>query len=151
MLEQLTERMIVRASPECCLEVALDVEKYPEWATDIKEVEVLVRDKGGRAEHVRFRATAFGRSTTYTLVYDHSAAPATLSWKLDEGDLTRVLDGWYTFEPLDDGDTEVTYHLVAELRLPVPGFVKRRTEGRIMHTALRELKVRAEASASLGA
>lgn len=146
MQEQVTERMIVRASLEHCRAVALDVERYPEWAVDIKQVEVLDRNADGRAERVRFRAAAFGRSTTYTLVYDHSAAPAVLSWKLEEGDLTRVLDGSYTFDPLDDGDTEVTYHLVAELLMPVPGFVKRRTEGRIMHTALRELKARAEAA-----
>jgi len=144
--EQVTERMIVRATPDCCRAVALDVERYPEWATDIKQVEVLDRTADGQAERVRFRAAAFGRSTTYTLLYDHGAAPGVLSWKLEEGDLTRVLDGSYTFEPLEDGDTEVTYHLVAELLMPVPGFVKRRTEGRIMHTALKELKAQAESS-----
>jgi len=143
--EQATERMVVRASVDRCLEVALDVERYPEWAADIKEVDVLASDDQGRAERVRFRAAAFGRSTTYTLLYDHGGAPELLSWKLEEGDLTRVLDGWYTFVSIDGGDTEVTYHLVAELLMPVPGFVKRRTEGRIMHTALKELKARAEA------
>jgi ribosome-associated toxin RatA of RatAB toxin-antitoxin module len=142
--EQATDRMTVRASPARCLEVALDVEQYPQWAADIKEVEVLDRDDEGRAQRVRFRAAAFGRSTTYTLLYDHSASPGVLSWRLEEGDVTRVLDGWYTFEQIDSGDTEVTYHLVAELLVPVPGFVKRRTEGRIMHTALKELKARAE-------
>jgi hypothetical protein len=147
MQEQATQQMIVRASLECCLEVAHDDARYPEWAADIKEVEVLDRDADGRPERVRFRAAAFGRSTTYTLVYDHSAAPEVLSWKLEEGDLTRVLDGWYIFESIDGGDTEVTYHLVAELLMPLPGFVKRRTEGRIMHTALKELKVRAETTA----
>lgn len=146
MQEQATERLIVRASPERCVEVALDVERYPEWAVDIKQVEVLARDAEGRAERVRFRAAAFGRSTTYTLLYDHSRAPEVLSWKLEEGDLTGVLDGWYTFEPVDGGDTEVTYHLVVELLMPLPGFVKRRAEGRIMHTALRELKARAEST-----
>ena len=146
MQEQATQRMIVRAPIERCVAVALDVERYPEWAVDIKEVEVLARDAEGRAERVRFRAAAFGRSTTYTLVYDHSGAPEMLSWKLEEGDVTRVLDGWYTFEQVDSGDTEVTYHLVAELLMPVPGFVKRRTEGRIMHTALKELKARAESA-----
>ena len=145
MQEQATERMVVQASVDRCLEVALDVERYPEWAADIKEVEVLARDEEGRAERVRFRAAAFGRSTTYTLLYDHDGAPELLSWKLEAGDLTRVLDGWYTFVSIDGGDTEVTYHLVAELLMPVPGFVKRRTEGRIMHTALKELKARAEA------
>ena len=144
MQEQATQRTIVRAPVERCIEVALDVERYPEWATDIKEVEVLARDAQGRAERVRFRAAAFGRSTTYTLVYDHSGAPGVMSWKLEEGDLTGVLDGWYSFESVDGGDTEVTYHLVVELLLPLPGFVKRRAEGRIMHTALPQLKVRAE-------
>jgi ribosome-associated toxin RatA of RatAB toxin-antitoxin module len=144
--EQATDRMTVRASPERCLEVALDVEQYPQWAADIKQVEVLDRDEQGRAQRVRFRAAAFGRSTTYTLAYDHSASPGMLSWRLEEGDVTRVLDGWYTFEQIDSGDTEVTYHLVAELLMPVPGFVKRRTEGRIMHTALKELKARAEST-----
>lgn len=146
MQEQATDRMTVRASPERCLAVALEVEQYPEWAADIKEVEVLDRDAEGRALRVRFRAAAFGRSTTYTLLYDHSGAPGLLSWRLEEGDVTRILDGWYTFEPIDSGDTEVTYHLVAELLMPVPGFVKRRTEGRIMHTALKELKARAESA-----
>ena len=146
MQEQATERMIVRASLDRCVAVALDVEHYPEWAADIKEVEVLARDAEGRAERVRFRAAAFGRSTTYTLLYDHAQAPHLLSWKLEEGDLTGVLDGWYSFEAVDSGDTEVTYHLVVELLLPLPGFVKRRAEGRIMHTALQELKARAEAT-----
>ena len=146
MQEQATDRMTVRASPDRCLAVALDVEQYPEWAADIKQVEVLDRDAEGRPLRVRFRAAAFGRSTTYTLVYDHSGAPRLLSWKLEEGDVTRVLDGWYTFEQVDSGDTEVTYHLVAELLLPIPGFVKRRTEGRIMHTALKELRARAESA-----
>jgi hypothetical protein len=37
--------------------------------------------------------------------------------------------------------------LEAELKVPIPGFIKRRAEGRIMHTALRQLKARVEASA----
>jgi hypothetical protein len=33
---------------------------------------------------------------------------------------------------------------VAELRVPIPGFIKRRAEARIMTTALRNLKARVE-------
>ena len=36
--------------------------------------------------------------------------------------------------------TDVTYELVVELVVPLPSFVKRRAESRIVHTALRELK-----------
>ena len=40
--------------------------------------------------------------------------------------------------------TEAIVELEAELIVPLPGFVKRRTQGKIMHTALNELKARVE-------
>ena len=48
------------------------------------------------------------------------------------------------FEPTDDGGTLVRYDLEIDLAIPLPGFVKRRAEVRILNT-VRELKVRAEA------
>ena len=148
MADQATERIVISASPERCEAVALDVERYPEWAADIKEVTVAERDDQGRASRVTFRAAAYGRSTTYTLAYDHSGAPERLAWELLEGDIMKRLDGSYQFLPVDgDADsTEVVYELVVELLIPLPGFVKRRAESKIMNTALRELKARVEAS-----
>ena len=86
-----------------------------------------------------------GRSARYTLEYDLSDAPHAVSWKLVEGDIMRVLDGTYTFDPEGDG-TLVTYQLEVELVIPMPGFIKRRAEGKIMGTALRELKKRVEST-----
>ena len=54
----------------------------------------------------------------------------------------RVVDGAYDFAPEGAG-TRVTYSLQIELIVPLPGFVKRRAEVRILHT-LKELKTRAE-------
>jgi ribosome-associated toxin RatA of RatAB toxin-antitoxin module len=139
--------MSVSASPERCFSVAADLERYPEWAADIKEVIVEERDDEGRPLVVTFRAAAFGRSTSYTLAYDFSEAPHTLSWKLTKGDITTVLDGSYVFDPADGPGTEVTYHLEVELRVPIPGFIKMRAQSRIMSTAMRELKARVESSA----
>jgi len=157
MADQATQVMLIDASPARCFEVAVDFENYPEWAADIKAVSVLERDAQDRGLRVRFRAAAFGRSTSYVLRYDHAESPKVLSWVQESGDLTNKLDGEYIFaetmlpaeadRPERPG-TEVTYHLVAELRMPIPGFVKRRAEGRIMHTALRELKARVEATAA---
>lgn len=144
MPEQATERMTVEASPERCFEVAIDFDRYPEWAADIKSVTVDERDGDGRGTLVTFRAAAFGRSTSYTLRYDYVDAPHTLAWVQERGDLTSRLDGEYVFDPAGEGSTDVTYHLVVELKVPIPGFVKRRAEGRIMGTALRELKARVE-------
>jgi ribosome-associated toxin RatA of RatAB toxin-antitoxin module len=141
--EQVAERMMIRATPEQCYDILTDFARYPEWAADIKAVTVTERDDEGRPTRVTFRAAAFGRSTSYTLEYDYAKAPQQLSWVQVQGDLTRRLDGTYTLEPAGD-DTEVVYHLTVELKVPLPGFVKRRTEGRIKVTALKELKSRAE-------
>ena len=146
-MDQATERMIIRAAPARCFEVVTDFERYPEWAADIKAVQVFERDDQGRATEVAFRAAAFGRSTSYTLQYEYGDSPQRLSWVQIRGDITSKLDGEYHFEPSGD-DTEVVYHLVAELKVPIPGFVKRRAQGRIMNIALRNLKSRVEANAT---
>jgi ribosome-associated toxin RatA of RatAB toxin-antitoxin module len=143
--EVVTEHLTIRGTPAYCYEVLTDFERYPEWAADIKAVTVDERDEHGRAVRVTFRAAAFGRSTAYTLVYDYSEAPAELSWVQERGDLTRRLDGSYRIEAAGDGGAEVTYQLTVDLKVPLPPFVKRRAEGRIMGTALRELKARVEA------
>jgi ribosome-associated toxin RatA of RatAB toxin-antitoxin module len=136
--------MVVGAPPEQCFAVVSDIERYPEWAGDIKEVSVQSRDAEGRPAEVTFRAGAFGRSSSNTLSY--SLAPRALSWKQTAGDLTSKFDGRYSFEKADNGGTEVTYTLEVELRVPLPGFIKRRAQSRIMHTALEELKARVESS-----
>ena len=144
MAEQTAERMVVSGTPDRCFAVVTDVEHYPEWVADLKAVEVLERDEEDRAKVVAFRAAAFGRSTSYTLEYDYSNAPSEVSWVQRRGDLTSRLDGAYQFVPAGEGETEVTYKLAVELRVPIPGFVKRRAEGHILHAAIRDLKSRVE-------
>ena len=145
MSDRVTETTAIAASPEAVLAILLDFPRYPEWAHDLKAVEVLDTDAAGRATRVRFRAAGMGRSTSYVLAYDH-ATPGVLAWVLEDGDITRKLDGRYVLEAADGGTT-VTYELEVELIVPLPGFVKRRTQGKIMHTALRELKAVAERTA----
>jgi ribosome-associated toxin RatA of RatAB toxin-antitoxin module len=138
--------MSVAAPPERCFAVVADIEHYPEWAADIKEITVHERDGQGRPLEVTFRTAAFGRSTSYTLAYDYAEAPRALSWRLTRGDITTKLDGSYVFDA-SEGGTDITYHLEVELRVPIPGFIKMRAQSRIMATALRDLKARAESSA----
>jgi len=145
MADSVAERTTIDASRERCLTVLLDFERYPEWARDLKQATVLERDASGRGVEVRFRAAGMGYSTSYTLRYDHTN-PERLAWKLLKGDITRKLDGYYEFVDGPEG-VDVTYVLEAELILPLPGFIKRRTQLKIMHTALKELKSRVEGPA----
>lgn len=139
MAEQANERISVAASPQRCFEVVIDYERYPEWARDVKQATIHERDDEGRGAQVEYRAAGLGKSFRYTLQYDYSDAPASLSWKLVEGDMLRRLDGTYRFEAEGDG-TVVHYDLTVDLSAPLPGLVKRRAAGMIMGTALRELK-----------
>ncbi|MEY2996003.1 MAG: hypothetical protein RLZ86_12 [Actinomycetota bacterium] len=133
----------IAAPLERCWAIATDFEKYPEWATDVKSAVVRQRDADGRATEVEFRTSALGRSTHYVLAYDYSAAPHRLAWKMVSGDIMRAVDGAYMFAPDASGGVVLTYNLSIDLIVPLPGFVKRRAEVRILNT-VKELKVLAE-------
>ena len=62
-----------------------------------------------------------------------------------KGDIQRAITGSYHLSSRTDGGTDVRYDLLIELVVPLPGFVKRRAEVRILNT-LKELKVRAEST-----
>ncbi len=141
--QRATESISVAATPAAIYAVAIDFPNYPSWVADLKTVTVLATDDEGRGLDVEFRAAAFGRSSTYSLRYDYSQAPAVLAWTQIKSDLTAKLDGTYRFEPQGEG-TLVHYELEVDLVVPIPGFVKSRAASRIMTQALRELKARAE-------
>ena len=151
MMDVARQEATIAAAPEDLWAVLVDFERYPTWARDLKHVEVLERDAEGRGVEVLFRAAAMGRSTTYVLRYDHSEAPNRLPWRFVRGDIMRRLDGEYRFEVVTDANgeeaTKVVYELEVELIIPLPGFVKRRAEHKIMHTALDELRAAVSQSA----
>jgi uncharacterized membrane protein len=107
MADQATQRMTIGVPPARCYEAVLDFEQYPAWARDLKSATVLEHDDQGRGTVVAFRAAAMGRSTSYTLRYDHGGAPKVLAWQLVEGDIMRRLDGSYEFLAVDGDATGV--------------------------------------------
>ena len=145
MAEQAREQTIINASVEQCFRTLVDFETYPEWAGDLKQATVISLDDRQRPIVVEYRAAAMGRSTTYQLQYNYEGAPNRLGWELLSGDLERELDGHYELQPGTEPDTtEIVYELAVDLIVPIPGFVKRRAEARIIKTALSELKARVE-------
>ena len=143
MAETAFQTITISAPMERVYGIASDFESYPDWAKDVKQATVRSRDEHGRPVEVEFRASALGRSTHYTLSYDYSEAPKVLGWKMLRGDIMRSIDGADSFAENADGGVEVRYDLAIELLVPLPGFVKRRAEQRILNT-VRELKVRSE-------
>lgn len=144
MAETATETITIEAPLDRVWQIAVDLESYPTWAHDIKDVNIRATDDEGRPLEVEFRASALGRSTHYTLKYDYTNAPNEMGWTMLSGDIQRSIDGVWRFEPDGDNRTRVRYDLAIDLAVPLPGFVKRRAEVRILNT-VRELKTRAEA------
>jgi len=144
MAETASDTITIAAAPDTVWAIATDIERYPEWARDVKDVVITARDDDGRPSQVEFRTSALGRSTHYTLQYDYSDAPNMLAWSMVKGDIQRSIEGAYRFEPTNDGSTLVQYDLAIELVVPLPGFVKRRAERRILN-AIKEMKAYAEA------
>lgn len=149
MAQEATQRTTINAPAEACFAAVVDFEAYPEWANEVKIADVVERGEDGRATVVSFQTAAFGRKTSYTLQYEYDE-PHRLSWTLVNGDLMRRLDGRYEFVPSVDreDETDVTYHLEIDLVAPMPGFLKRRAEQKIMRAALRDLKAHVESRAS---
>jgi uncharacterized membrane protein len=143
MAETAFQTITIDAPMEKVYSVAADFERYPEWAKDVKEATVRARDEQGRPVEVEYRASALGRSTHYTLAYDYNETPKQIGWKMLRGDIMRSIDGTYTFNETPQGNIEVRYDLAIELVVPLPGFVKRRAEQRILNS-VRELKARSE-------
>lgn len=141
MAEGTFSTLEIDATPEELYDVAADVAAYPEWASGVKEVEVLDVDGDGRVDRARFVLEGFVKEIEYVLKYTHDR-PNVLSWVAEESSDLEMLEGSYQFEPTEDESTEVVYSLTVEPKFIVPGFIKRQAEKQIVTTALRGLRKR---------
>jgi len=117
---------------------------YPQWLSSIKKVEVEESDSQGRALKATVSIDAGVMKDRATLSYDWSAAPAEISFSLDEADLMTTMDGKYTLKAIDADTTLVTYELGVELSLPVPRMMIAKTEKQTIDAALKELQAQFE-------
>jgi ribosome-associated toxin RatA of RatAB toxin-antitoxin module len=143
MADATSSSIIIAAPPERVMAVIADFAAYPDWAEQIKAVEVLESGDSGRAERVRFTMDAGLVKDSYTLDYVWAPDGQSVSWTLVKGQLQKAQDGSYTLA--DKGNsTTVTYSLAVDLSIPMIGMLRRRAEKVIIDTALKGLKRRVE-------
>ena len=134
---------IVIDAPLTDVQAALfDIATYPEWLTSIKKADVLESDDQGRALKAKLSIDAGMMKDRVTLDYDWSAAPASLSFTMDEADLLTQMDGTYFIKALDEDSTQVTYELTVAVSLPVPAMVITKAQQQTIDAALKELAAR---------
>jgi hypothetical protein len=142
MAASTSSHIMIAAPREAVMAVIADFAAYPQWASAVRAAEVL-GEAAGRASQVRFTLDAGVVKDTYVLGYDWDG-DAGVHWHLAEpGSVISAMDGGYLLA--DRGEaTEATYELTVDLRIPMPGLLKRRAEKTIIDTALKGLKNRVE-------
>lgn len=139
-----TTSSITVAAPRAeVMDVIADFPAYPQWAAALRSAEVLETGPGGRASKVRFTLDAGVIKDSYVLAYTWDG-DRQVNWRLAEaGTVVTEMTGGYRLS--DDGDgADVGYELTVDVRIPLPGLLKRRAEKMIIDTALKGLKARAE-------
>ncbi len=143
MADATTSSITIAARPERVMAVIADFDAYPQWAEQVKTVEILGSDTAGRAEQVRFTMDAGPFKDSYTLDYRWAPDGRSVSWTLVKGQIQKAQDGSYALS--DDGKaTTVTYSLAVDLNIPMIGMLRRKAEKVIIDTALKGLKRRVE-------
>ena len=117
-----------------------DFESFPEWQGAVLECEVLERDDEGRGSLIRMKVDAKVRKVDYVVRYTYDL-PHGFSWEQVSGDLEGE-HRQVPFAPRDDGSTDVTVDIVAEVGFFVPGPMKKLIREQSLKNSLRELKKR---------
>jgi carbon monoxide dehydrogenase subunit G len=139
-----TSSTIDVAAPKAdVMAVIADFAEYPQWATALRSAEVLETGPDGRAAAVRFVLDAGLVRDSYVLAYTWDG-DTQVSWQLAEpGSVIAEMTGGYLLSDHGAG-AEVKYELTVDIRIPMPGLLKRKAEKMIIDTALKGLKARAE-------
>lgn len=145
-MTDLSKSLISIDAPIADVQKALfELDKYPEWSTQIKSAEAFAHDDQGRITKVKMSIDAGMMKDRPTLDYDWSQAPNKISFSLDEADLLTSMDGIYTITAIDEDTTEVTYELGVALSMPVPAMMRQKAEKATIDAALAQLKSHLEA------
>ena len=145
-MTQFSKSTITIDAPIADVQKALfELDKYPEWSTQIKSAEALAHDDQGRITKVKMSIDAGMMKDRLTLDYDWSNAPASITFSLDEADLLTGMDGIYTISAIDEDTTEVTYELEVALSMPLPAMMRQKAEKATIDAALSQLKSALEA------
>lgn len=143
MADHANDSITVQANPATIMAVIADFPSYPQWAGPVKRTEVLDAGKDGRPTRVRFNVEIMGLSDSYTNEYSWDG-DRRVDWTMIEGKSQKSQVGSYEMSPAGSA-TKVTYDLTVEIGIPVPGLIRRRLQGKIVDTALKDLKKRCEA------
>ena len=132
----------IEASAATVMAVLQDMEAWPEWASIYRSVEVLQRDAKDRPTEVRSVVSVAGITDTQVLTYEFGDTSVT--WTQVEGGQSKSQEGMYSLEAAGGDRTRVRYRLTVEPALPVPGFVVKLAQKKVVEACTKGLKKQVE-------
>jgi hypothetical protein len=118
--------------------VIADFDRYHEWAGPVRRCEVLEMGPDGLPSQVRFQVNFMGIGEEYVNSYTWYGDER-VDWTLLHGASLKSQDGSYLLQSLGAG-TLVEYDLTVDLKVPLPGLIRRRAQSAIIDSALKDLK-----------
>ena len=108
--------VVVAADPRTVYELAKDMESFPKYMPDVKEVQVVERGPGGMT--TRWRVHVIGRDFRWTERDEFDDAVPVIRYKQIEGDVKKF-EGEWRFIPVEGGGVRVELTVDAELGVPM--------------------------------
>ena len=136
------QQIVVDGTPQQCFDALLEYESFPEWQRAVKSVEVVKRDRSGRARDVEFEIDAKVKTIHYRLRYTYEP-PHRIAWEYLGGDVKDV-DGEMVLEDRGDGTTLATYSLALDPGVWLPGPLQKVLNDQVMKGSVEDLKRRVE-------
>lgn len=146
-METVEGQVTISAPRRAVMEVLADFSTYPDWS-GFRSADVTDHDEHGRAAKVAIVLQAGPVNAHYTIAVSYLPDDGGLTWSFVEGTGIEDTAGEYRLEG-DDAQTVVHYKGGADVKLPVPGFIRKKlvAEGAKMgrDKALKGLKAFVEA------
>lgn len=120
-----TGQIEVLTAAENFLKVVKDVEKYPEFVSEMKKVEIHEQDDDGAKVSFYVEVSVGGMSikTSYTLNYTYGDNE--ISWTLDNSENLTENRGSWKVEEVDEDECIAHYEAEIETNLPIPPEVQK--------------------------
>ncbi|MBX6391129.1 MAG: SRPBCC family protein [Frankia sp.] len=143
MADHAQSSIIINAKPATVMATIADIANYPTWVGQIEQTQILEVGPQGRPARARFRVNAVVVKDEFVNEYTWYGDEK-VTWSQVEGQAMAAQEGSYTLRDLGEGRTEVTYDLTAELKIKIPGLLRRRIQNGIVDAALKDLKKHVE-------
>ena len=131
------------------------IEEMPKYSSCLKAMEILMRVSREKRTEIKAREThkTLWITARYTLDYEEDPERREIRWKLDptaQNEVTRMSGSW-TFVPLDDNRTLVTYRLTGSSGRALPATIEDFFAARMLPGFLKGVREEVEKAHARGA